>query len=206
MAPRISTEAASVHTRRAVGRIDYAIGTCSLGPILVATTDRGVCAILIDDDREALLDDLRRRFPQAALHEAMAVNAVFEKVLRFVEAPANGLEVPLDLRGTPFQQKVWQALCQVPAGTTTSYLRIAQRIGAPSASRAVGAAIAANPLAVVVPCHRVLRNDGALSGYRWGVDRKRALLEREAAARAAPAAAADATDDAAPVAAAHERV
>ena len=185
----------------AAPRIDYAIGACSLGRILVATTGSGICAILIDDVREALLRDLRRRFPKATLHEAQAApNATFAKVVQFVEAPSRGLDVPLDLRGTPFQQRVWQVLCQVPPGTTTSYLEIARRIGAPTSSRAVGAAIAANPIAVAVPCHRVLRSDGGLSGYRWGVDRKRALLEREGQRETGS------PDKAVPVAAVSERV
>jgi AraC family transcriptional regulator, regulatory protein of adaptative response / methylated-DNA-[protein]-cysteine methyltransferase len=161
--------------------IRFAIGECSLGSILVAASERGVCSILIGDDPDALARDLQDRFPRAHL---IGGNAEFEqmvaKVVGFVEAPALGLDLPLDVRGTAFQQRVWQALREIPAGRTVSYSQIANRIGAPKAVRAVGAAIGANPLAVAIPCHRVIRNDGSLCGYRWGVERKRALIEREA--------------------------
>ena len=161
----------------------FAIGECSLGSILVAASERGVCAILIGDDPDALARDLQDRFPRAHL---IGGDSHFEqlvaKVVGFVEAPALGLDLPLDVRGTAFQQRVWQALREIPAGRTVSYSQIANRIGAPKAVRAVGAAVGANPLAVAIPCHRVIRNDGSLCGYRWGVERKRALIEREAAA------------------------
>ena len=163
--------------------IRFAIGECSLGSILVAASDRGVCAILIGDDPDALARDLQDRFPRAHL---IGGDSHFEqlvaKVVGFVEAPALGLDLPLDVRGTAFQQRVWQALREIPAGRTVSYSQIASRIGAPKAVRAVGAAVGANPLAVAIPCHRVIRNDGSLCGYRWGVERKRALIEREATA------------------------
>ena len=163
--------------------IRFAIGECSLGSILVAATERGVCAILIGDDPDALARDLQDRFPRAHL---IGGDSQFEqmvaKVVGFVEAPALGLDLPLDVRGTAFQQRVWHALREIPAGRTVSYLQIATRIGAPKAVRAVGAAVGANPLAVAIPCHRVIRNDGSLCGYRWGVERKRALIEREAVA------------------------
>ena len=162
--------------------IRFAVGECSLGSILVAATDKGVCAILLGDDPETLVRDLQDRFPKARL---IGGDAEFEqlvaRVVGFVEAPALGLDLPLDVRGTAFQQRVWQALRDIPAGTTASYAEIAARIGAPKAVRAVAQACGANPLAVAIPCHRVVRTDGALSGYRWGVERKRALLEREAA-------------------------
>ncbi len=161
--------------------IRFAIGECSLGSILVAASERGVCAILIGDDPDALARDLQDRFPRAQL---IGGDSQFEqlvaKVVGFVEAPALGLDLPLDVRGTAFQQRVWQALREIPAGQTVSYLQVANRIGAPKAVRAVGAAVGANPLAVAIPCHRVIRHDGSLCGYRWGVDRKRALIEREA--------------------------
>ncbi len=161
--------------------IRFAIGECSLGSILVAASERGVCAILIGDDPDALARDLQDRFPRAHL---IGGDAQFEqlvaKVVGFVEAPAIGLDLPLDVRGTAFQQRVWQALREIPPGRTVSYSQIAHRIGAPKAVRAVGAAVGANPLAVAIPCHRVIRNDGSLCGYRWGVERKRALIEREA--------------------------
>lgn len=159
----------------------FAIGECSLGSILVARSDRGVCAILLGDDPERLVRDLQDRFPQA---ELVGGDSAFEKVVAevvgFVEAPRVGLDLPLDVRGTAFQQRVWQALREIPAGRTMSYTEVARRIGAPKSVRAVAQACAANALAVAIPCHRVVRNDGALAGYRWGVERKRALLEREA--------------------------
>jgi AraC family transcriptional regulator, regulatory protein of adaptative response / methylated-DNA-[protein]-cysteine methyltransferase len=162
--------------------IRFAVGECSLGSILVAATDKGVCAILFGDDPNALVRDLQDRFPEAQL---IGGDTDFEHVVAtvvgFVEAPALGLDLPLDVRGTAFQQRVWQALRELPAGSTASYTAIAQRIGAPNAARAVAQACASNALAVAIPCHRVVRNGGALSGYRWGVERKRALLGREAA-------------------------
>jgi len=163
--------------------IRFAVGECSLGAILVAQSERGICAILMGDDADVLVRDLQDRFPSARL---VGGDAGFEelvaRVVGFVEAPRIGLDLPLDVRGTAFQQRVWQALRDIPAGETLSYSELAQRIGAPKAVRAVAGACAANALAVAIPCHRVLRNDGALSGYRWGVERKRALLEREAQA------------------------
>jgi len=161
--------------------IRFAVGQCSLGAILVAATERGLCAILLGDEPGALVRDLQDRFPRA---ELLGGDATFEhtvaQVVGLVEAPQLGLHLPLDVQGTAFQQRVWQALRAVPAGATVSYAELAMRIGAPSAARAVAGACAANPLAVAIPCHRVVRNDGALSGYRWGVERKRALLLREA--------------------------
>ena len=161
--------------------IRFAIGQCSLGAILVAGSGRGVCAILLGDDPEALARDLQDRFPNSRL---IGADADFEQwvatVVGFVEAPGIGLNLPLDVRGTVFQQRVWQALREIPVGATASYTEVAQRIGKPTATRAVARACAANALAVAIPCHRVVRTDGALSGYRWGVERKRALLEREA--------------------------
>jgi AraC family transcriptional regulator, regulatory protein of adaptative response / methylated-DNA-[protein]-cysteine methyltransferase len=161
--------------------IRFAIGECFLGAILVATSDRGVCAILLGDDPDELVRDLQDQFPRAHL---IGGDAEFEglvaKVIGFVEAPGIGLHLPLDVRGTAFQQRVWQALRAIPAGQTASYAEIANRIGSPRAARAVAQACAANALAVAIPCHRVVRNDGDLSGYRWGVERKRALLAKEA--------------------------
>jgi AraC family transcriptional regulator of adaptative response/methylated-DNA-[protein]-cysteine methyltransferase len=163
--------------------IRFAVGKCSLGSILVAESERGICSILMGDDADALVCDLRDRFPHARLIGAdKAFEQRIEQVAAFVEAPAIGLDFPLDIRGTAFQQKVWQALREIPAGATASYGEIAARIGAPRAVRAVAQACAANSLAVVIPCHRVVRNDGDLSGYRWGVERKRSLLAREARA------------------------
>lgn len=176
---------------RAGGRgqtIRFAVGQCALGAILVAESARGLCAIALGDDPEALLRQLQDRFAQARL---IGGDAAFERrvarVIGFVEQPSLGLELPLDLRGTAFQQRVWQALRQVPAGSTVSYADIARRIGQPRAVRAVAQACAANQLAVAIPCHRVVRSDGALSGYRWGIDRKAALLLRERTAAREPA-------------------
>jgi AraC family transcriptional regulator of adaptative response/methylated-DNA-[protein]-cysteine methyltransferase len=163
--------------------IRFAVGECSLGSILVAKTSKGVCAILFGDEPEALVRDLQDRFPRATLLGGdEAFERVVAKVVGFVEAPALGLDLPLDVRGTAFQQRVWQALREIPPGSTASYSEIAARVGAPKAGRAVARACAANPLAVAIPCHRVVRQDGALSGYRWGVERKRTLLKREGAA------------------------
>jgi AraC family transcriptional regulator, regulatory protein of adaptative response / methylated-DNA-[protein]-cysteine methyltransferase len=160
--------------------IRFAIGDCTLGAILVAATERGVCAILLGDDPETLAHDLERRFPRAQL---VGADADFEKlvaqVVGLVEQPRLGTQLPLDIRGTAFQQRVWKALCAIPAGTTASYGEIATRIGAPRSTRAVAQACAANPLAVAIPCHRVVRTSGDVSGYRWGVERKRELLARE---------------------------
>jgi AraC family transcriptional regulator of adaptative response/methylated-DNA-[protein]-cysteine methyltransferase len=161
--------------------IRFAIGECSLGAILVAQSERGVCAIFLGDDPEGLVRDLQDRFPKANL---IGGDNEFEQlvaqVVGFVETPAIGLELPLDIRGTAFQQRVWQALREIPVGSTISYTEIANRIGAPKSVRAVARACAANKLAVAIPCHRVVRIDGGISGYRWGVARKRALLEKEA--------------------------
>jgi AraC family transcriptional regulator of adaptative response/methylated-DNA-[protein]-cysteine methyltransferase len=161
-------------------QIRFAIAACSLGSLLVAATERGVCAIFMGDDPAALAHDLERRFPRARL---IGADAGFEQlvaqVVSLVEEPCAGAALPLDIRGTAFQQRVWLALRAIPAGKTATYAEIAQAIGAPRAVRAVAGACAANPVAVVVPCHRVVRSDGDLSGYRWGVERKRALLARE---------------------------
>ena len=161
--------------------IRFAVGECSLGSILVAASDQGVCAILLGDDPEVLVRDLQDRFPRAQL---IGGDAEFEglvaRVVGLVEAPGLGLDLPLDVRGTAFQQRVWQTLREIPAGQTASYSEVARRIGAPTSVRAVAHAVASNPLAVAIPCHRVVRTDGALAGYRWGIERKRALLEREA--------------------------
>jgi AraC family transcriptional regulator, regulatory protein of adaptative response / methylated-DNA-[protein]-cysteine methyltransferase len=164
-------------------KIRFAIGECSLGSILVAQSERGVCAILLGDDPNALIGDLQDKFPRADLIGGdEGFERLVAKVVGFVEAPALGLDLPLDVRGTAFQQRVWQALREIPVGSTASYTAIAERIGSPNSVRAVAQACAANALAIAIPCHRVVRNDGALSGYRWGVERKRVLLEREAKA------------------------
>lgn len=161
--------------------IHFAVGECSLGSILVARSARGICAILLGEDAAALVRDLQDRFPQANLIGAdHDFEQVVSKVVGFVETPAVGLDLPLDIRGTAFQQRVWQALLAIPPGSTASYTDIASRIGSPKSVRAVAQACGANALAVAIPCHRVVRIDGDISGYRWGVERKRILLEREA--------------------------
>jgi len=160
--------------------IRFAVGETWLGSILVAASDKGVCAILLGDDPDDLARDLQDQFPKARL---IGGDPDFEqlvaKVVGFVEAPATGLDLPLDIRGTAFQQRVWEALRQIPAGSTATYTQIATRIGRPKSVRAVARACAANALAVAIPCHRVVRTDGSLSGYRWGVERKGDLLQRE---------------------------
>jgi AraC family transcriptional regulator, regulatory protein of adaptative response / methylated-DNA-[protein]-cysteine methyltransferase len=164
--------------------IKFAVGQSALGAILVGSSARGVAAILLGDDPDQLVRDLQDRFPKARLIGADPdYETLVARVVGFVEAPETGLDLPLDVRGTAFQQRVWRALQEIPVGETVSYAEIAQRIGLPKAVRAVAGACAANKLAVAIPCHRVVRHDGALSGYAWGVDRKRALIDREASGK-----------------------
>ena len=161
--------------------VRFTVGECSLGPILVAASDKGICAILFGNDSETLLRDLKAQFPRARLIGGdKAFEELTAKVVGFVEDPAKGLDLPLDVRGTAFQHRVWDALRRIPPGSTASYAEIAEKIGAPKAVRAVARACATNRIAVAIPCHRVVRSDGALSGYRGGVERKRALLDKEA--------------------------
>ena len=160
--------------------IRFAIAECSLGSILVASSEKGVCAILMGDDPEALARDLQDQFPKANLIGGDdRYEKLVAKVVGFIEAPRIGLDLPLDIRGTAFQQRVWKELQRIPAGKTVCYSEVANRIGFPNSARAVAQACGANALAVAIPCHRVVRNNGDISGYRWGVDRKRALLARE---------------------------
>ena len=161
--------------------IKFAVGQTSLGAILVASSTKGVASILLGDDPDELVRNLQDRFPKARLIGAdREYEALIAQVVGFVENPAIGLDLPLDVRGTAFQRRVWQALQEIPVGERVSYSEVARRIGSPNSARAVAGACAANSLAVAIPCHRVVRNDGALSGYAWGVERKRALLDREA--------------------------
>jgi AraC family transcriptional regulator, regulatory protein of adaptative response / methylated-DNA-[protein]-cysteine methyltransferase len=161
--------------------IKFAVGQTSFGAILVASSTKGVASILLDDDPEKLVRNLQDRFPNARLVGAdREYESLIARVVGFVENPHIGLDLPLDVRGTAFQRRVWQALQEIPVGQRVSYSVIAHRIGSPNSVRAVAGACAANNLAVAIPCHRVVRNDGALSGYAWGVERKRALLDREA--------------------------
>ncbi len=161
--------------------IRFAVGQTSLGAILVAATDKGICAIALGDEPEPLVRTLQDRFPNATLVGGdKSFEATVAKAVGLVETPRMGADLPLDVRGTAFQERVWQALRAIPAGTTASYAEIARRAGSPGSVRAVAQACAANPVAVAIPCHRVVRTDGALSGYRWGIERKRELLRREA--------------------------
>lgn len=160
--------------------IQFAVGEFPLGAILVAASERGVCAIFMGDDGDTLARELQHRFPGAEPKGGDAeLERLMAKVVALIETPRIGLDLPLDVRGTAFQQRVWLALQAIPVGSTATYSEIAQRIGAPKSARAVAQACAANALALAIPCHRVVRNDGGLAGYRWGVERKRALLERE---------------------------
>jgi AraC family transcriptional regulator of adaptative response/methylated-DNA-[protein]-cysteine methyltransferase len=159
----------------------FAVGQSSLGAILVASSDKGVASILIGDDPDELVRDLQDRFPKAQLLGGdKEYESMIARVVSFIEAPRIGLNLPLDVRGTAFQRRVWQALQAIPVGQSSSYSEIARSIGAPKSVRAVASACAANRIAVAIPCHRVVRNDGALSGYAWGVERKRELIAREA--------------------------
>jgi AraC family transcriptional regulator, regulatory protein of adaptative response / methylated-DNA-[protein]-cysteine methyltransferase len=183
----IPMPAASTHERtshRAIHRtLQVAVVPTSLGLVLVARGDGGLSAVFLGDDDAALRADLAERYPSARVVEGdAATHALAARVARAVERPAERSDEPLDLQGTSFQRRVWQALREIPAGTTTTYGELARRIGAPGSVRAVGTACGANPVSVLVPCHRVVRGDGALAGYRWGLERKRALLDRERAA------------------------
>ena len=178
------TEACITSQRDAsLEEIAFATGNSSLGTVLVARSAHGICAILIGSEAGELTADLALRFPQGALvRDHQKLNGDLGKILRFIEMPAQGLDLELDIHGTPFQRRVWDALCAIPSGRTVTYAALAHRIGEPSAARAVANACAANAIALAIPCHRVVRSDGTLSGYRWGVERKRELLAREALA------------------------
>ncbi len=164
-----------------MSEIVFTTGECSLGAVLIARSARGVCAILLGDHPDELVSELKARFSQA---EPARGDGAFEQlvsqVIQMIESPGKGPDLILDIRGTTFQQRVWQALREIPAGATATYRDIATRIGSPGSVRAVAQACAANSLAVAIPCHRVIRSNGELSGYRWGLQRKRTLLDREA--------------------------
>ncbi|NIJ64243.1 O-6-methylguanine DNA methyltransferase [Sphingomonas leidyi] len=166
-----------------IDKISFGMGDSAIGRMLVARSADGVCTILFGDDDEQLAADLKGRFPGATLvRDDAAVATDLARLVRFVERPVEGLALPLDLRGTPFQQRVWDVLRGIPSGSTVTYAEVARRIGVPNAVRAVAGACAANPVALAIPCHRVVRSDGSLGGYRWGLDRKRTLIAREAMA------------------------
>jgi O-6-methylguanine DNA methyltransferase len=179
------SEAHSQCTEAAAETISYATGESALGLVLVARSISGVCAILIGEDRGALAADLAARFPEAGLvANADVVCEDLAKVIRFVDQPAEGLSLPLDLRGTPFQRRVWEKLRGIPVGRTVTYTELARWVGPLTSARAVGSACAANSIALAVPCHRVVRRNGDLADYRWGIERKREMIGREARASA----------------------
>jgi AraC family transcriptional regulator, regulatory protein of adaptative response / methylated-DNA-[protein]-cysteine methyltransferase len=181
-AARLGMTPSAVRRGGAGASIRFAVGEASLGAVLVAATNKGVCAIMLGDDPDRLVRDLEDRFPRAELVGGdNAFERMVAQVVGLIEAPGQRLDLPLDIRGTAFQQQVWQALSAIPAGRTATYAEIAKAVGRPTAVRAVAQACAANPLAVAIPCHRVVRADGDISGYRWGVERKRKLIAREAA-------------------------
>jgi len=174
-------EVPSPHADGAREEIRFAVGQTSLGAILVASSAKGIASILLGDDPDALVRNLQDRFPAAHLIGAdRDYEKLVARVVGFVETPGSGLNLPVDVRGTAFQRRVWQALQAIPVGKKVTYAEVARRIGSPKAVRSVAGACAANNLAVAIPCHRVVRTDGSLSGYAWGVERKRLLLDREA--------------------------
>lgn len=165
----------------AADQVRFVVRSCSLGQVLVAGSLRGVCAIFLGTTADTLAGELKAYFPHAQVaQEQDDVNNAADEVVRYIERPDFALDLPLDIRGTDFQRRVWKALCDIPSGSTASYTDIAAQIGAPSAVRAVAGACASNLISVAIPCHRVVRRDGGLSGYRWGVHNKRELLAREA--------------------------
>lgn len=165
----------------------YGVQPCDLGWLLVAATDRGICAIQFSDDPETAIAQLQARFPEATFHpHDPDFDRWVEATIALVTTPQKGLNLPLDIQGTAFQRQVWQALQAIPPGQTVSYTDIAETLSNPKAVRAVARACASNDIAVAIPCHRVVGKDGSLTGYRWGIDRKQALLEREAAQSSNP--------------------
>jgi AraC family transcriptional regulator, regulatory protein of adaptative response / methylated-DNA-[protein]-cysteine methyltransferase len=159
----------------------YATADCSLGVVLVAASDKGVCGIFLGDDVAVLVRAMQTRFSGFYHTSVMAGrDELLKKIVSLIENPTLTSDLSLDVRGTTFQRRVWQALCEIPIGTTLSYSQVAEKIGSPKSVRAIAGACAANNLAVVIPCHRVIRSDGQLAGYRWGIERKRTLLAREA--------------------------
>jgi AraC family transcriptional regulator of adaptative response/methylated-DNA-[protein]-cysteine methyltransferase len=173
----------ATHANVAVDTLSYATGECALGQVLVARSVKGVCAILIGDDHAELKADLADRFPQATLVANGAV--VYDglaKVIRFVDKPTKGLRLTLDMRGTPLQRRVWEKMRAIPVGRTVTYMELARWISPLASARVIAGACAANPIALAIPCHRVIRTDGDLAGYRWGIERKRELIRKEAMA------------------------
>jgi AraC family transcriptional regulator of adaptative response/methylated-DNA-[protein]-cysteine methyltransferase len=180
LTPRAYGSAREARPKRGISEIRFATAQSSLGQLLVAATDKGVCWISLGKDANAMLRDLRRQFPKATLSSAdQSLGQWVARIVAFVDRPSQSLNLPLDIQGTAFQQRVWKALREIPAGTTMTYTQLAKKLGMPSAVRAVARACATNPLSLAIPCHRVVRTDGSLAGYRWGIERKRMLLERE---------------------------
>lgn len=180
-AHRQQTDISMPRKKRPAQHIYFTCGDASLGKFLVARSEKGICAILLGDNSQELITDLHKRFPTAELHHSEHdFAAQLQMLVQLIDHPHQALQLPLDIRGTLFQQKVWQALQEIPAGETRSYSDVAQAIGSPTAVRAVAGACAANAIAIAIPCHRVVRTDGSLSGYRWGIERKKILLQREA--------------------------
>lgn len=167
--------------------VRYTLGACTLGALLVARTEQGVCAIAVADDAAACVAELLTHTPDAVETDEPELLGWRDAVARFVDHPLDAPDLPLDAAGTPFQRRVWAALQQIPVGQTTTYTALADSLGERGLVRAVGTACAANPIAVLIPCHRVVRADGGLAGYRWGLERKRALLTRESRANPGPA-------------------
>jgi AraC family transcriptional regulator of adaptative response/methylated-DNA-[protein]-cysteine methyltransferase len=179
----LRSASAAAQTNVAIDILSYASGKCALGQVLVARSDRGVCAILLGADAGALEAALAARFPQGTLvANETAVHDDLVKVIRFMDNPAEGLHLTLDMRGTPLQRRVWEKLRAIPVGTTVTYMELARWIGPLFSARVIAGACAANPIALAVPCHRVVRTNGDLAGYRWGIERKRELIRREAMA------------------------
>ena len=163
--------------------LSFATDETTVGAIVIAATRKGLCAVLLGDDSTRLVRDLQERFPEAELTRGDAdFERLVAQVIDLIETPGGADDLPLDIRGSVFQQQVWVALRAIPSGSTLSYAEVARSIGRPTSARAVAQACASNALAVAIPCHRVVRTDGGLSGYRWGVERKRELLARERAA------------------------
>jgi O-6-methylguanine DNA methyltransferase len=174
---------AATHANVAVDILSYAIGECALGKVLVARSVKGVCAILLGANHDELEADLAGRFPQAMLvANGAVVHNDLAKVLRFVDKPAEGLRLTLDIRGTPLQRRVWEKLRAIAVGRTVTYMELARWVGPLTSARVIAGACAANPIALAIPCHRVVRSNGDLAGYRWGIERKRELLRKEAMA------------------------
>jgi AraC family transcriptional regulator, regulatory protein of adaptative response / methylated-DNA-[protein]-cysteine methyltransferase len=178
---KVRRESTPTDANAPVEILSYATGECALRHVLVARSNNGVCAILMGSDRAELEADLTARFPQATLiADEAAIRDDLAKVIRFLDKPAEGLDLSLDMRGTPFQRRVWERVRSIPVGRTATYTELARWISPLASPRAVASACAANPIALAIPCHRVLGSNGDLTCYRWGIERKRELIRKEA--------------------------